>query len=242
MKTIIITGGSKGLGYEIAEVFIKDGWKVVELSRTGTSKYTINIDLANIDKVHIKAEEIFCETILGNPEEVVLVNNACTIVPITKVSAISKDDILNSINVNITAAAIIISQYIKAFRNTRIQKSIVNISSGAAKKGYPGWSLYCIGKAAIENLINSIFEEEKYENEPFRVFNFDPYIMNTDMQKVIRESSIDKFPIVDRYVNYSSEGKLIQPNRIARILSKIINDMEQINNRYDAKEYLDKGM
>ena len=41
MKTLVITGGSSGIGKATAELFAARGWQVFELSRSGQSTDTI---------------------------------------------------------------------------------------------------------------------------------------------------------------------------------------------------------
>ena len=37
MKTLLITGGSSGIGLATVQLFVEKGWQVFELSRSGTS-------------------------------------------------------------------------------------------------------------------------------------------------------------------------------------------------------------
>ena len=47
MKLALITGGSKGLGKALVDLYSANGWEVKEFSRTGTSPHHIDCDFSN---------------------------------------------------------------------------------------------------------------------------------------------------------------------------------------------------
>jgi benzil reductase ((S)-benzoin forming) len=57
---------------------------------------------------------------------------------------------------------------------------LLNISSGAARNAYAGWSAYCAGKAAVDRMSESIALEETAR--ALRVHAVAPGIIDTDMQ------------------------------------------------------------
>ena len=62
-KIVIITGGSKGLGHGIAEVYHKNGYRVISISRTTLKKeYAVEqyqCDLRDLQQTEQTITEIF---------------------------------------------------------------------------------------------------------------------------------------------------------------------------------------
>ncbi len=236
MKLSIITGGSRGLGKAFIKILNHDGWEVKELSRSGTGVAHIPLNLQHPDKVGFTVNELFSTLSSHHYKEVLLINNAGTLTPIKKVSALDTNELLENISVNLTSSLVIMQAFIHHFRDLSSPKTLVNISSGAALKGYPGWSIYCAGKAGCENFINSLAMEEAREEHPFRVLNFDPVVMDTQMQTEIRNSEIEHFPYRQRFIDFKESGSLRNPENVARkLLSLLQNNHELQKIRYDVE-------
>lgn len=223
MKFAIVTGASKGLGLEIKKIYEENGWNVCDLSRTGISDNHIKVDLAYPKESVNVLNDYLSNIAIDDIDELVFINNAAILTPIKINGSIMEEDILNSININISSAWLLINTLIKRFRNLNVKKSIINISSGAALKGYPGWSLYCGCKAACENYINAIFLEEVNMEFPFNIINFDPGVMDTGMQREIRSSNKIDFPQLDRFIQLKNNGDLVSSSKVANKLFSLID-------------------
>jgi benzil reductase ((S)-benzoin forming) len=236
MKLLIITGGSKGLGRAIINTYKSDQWKIYDLSRTGESENHIKLDLSIPEDVPQALDKIFKDILSLKIEEVVYINNASIITPIVSTRKLMDKDIIQSINVNLISSFILVRSILDKFRDCKVPKTLMNISSGAANKGYPGWSLYCLSKAGIENLFKTIYEEEKNELSPYRILNFDPYVMDTSMQEEIRSSKVEDFPDLERFKSFKDESKLMTPIKVAEIIKLLISNKDLNDIRYGAVE------
>jgi benzil reductase ((S)-benzoin forming) len=229
MKTLfIITGANRGLGKALFDQLRKDQKVdyIVSISRSLSAEqselinkgddrfYFFALDYSALKTTtHLKSLEKFKDEV----EKVVFISNAGTIVPIGMVGELDERNITESIQVNVTAPSIIVNFILKSFKGRLID--IVNISSGAAKRNIEGWSLYCSGKAFASMLFKTI-ELEAKGNSLLRVFEFDPGVIDTDMQKTIRTASA--FPQQQNFIELSEAGKLQDVNDVAMsILSKI---------------------
>lgn len=99
-----------------------------------------------------------------------------------KLDKLDNAEAISNFNTNIISSFLLIKSFINTTKHLPIKKKILNISSGAAKQALDGWSVYCICKASIEMLINSIL----IEYDDYKCFNIDPGVMNTKMQLKIR--------------------------------------------------------
>lgn len=221
---IIITGISQGLGEELFNLLSKKNVKIVALSRRFLdNQYLLEksenniqlrmVDLSNITDVEKVLDELSLE------DDIIFINNASKITPIDSIQNISNDDIVNSITTNFIAPALIVKKL-----SNKKSLFIINLSTGASKRAIQNWSLYCSTKAGIEMFFNVIADDE---HKNIEVVNFDPGVMNTNMQQQIRNS---KFNDVDVFKSYKSKNILKDTKDVAfeiyerYIKEKIINE------------------
>lgn len=221
---IIITGISQGLGEELFNLLSKKNVKIVALSRRFLdNQYLLeksenNIQLCMVDLSNITdVEKVLDELILE--DDIIFINNASKITPIDSIQNISNDDIVNSITTNFITPALIVKKM-----SNKKSLFIINLSTGASKRAIQNWSLYCSTKAGIEMFFNVIADDE---HKNIEVVNFDPGVMNTNMQQQIRNS---KFNDVDVFKSYKSKNILKDTKDVAfeiyerYIKEKIINE------------------
>lgn len=221
---IIITGISQGLGEELFNLLSKKNVKIVALSRRFLdNQYLLEksenniqlrmVDLSNITDVEKVLDDLSLE------DDIIFINNASKITPIDSIQNISNDDIVNSITTNFIAPALIVKKL-----SNKKSLFIINLSTGASKRAIQNWSLYCSTKAGIEMFFNVIADDE---HKNIEVVNFDPGVMNTNMQQQIRNS---KFNDVDVFKSYKSKNILKDAKDVAfeiyerYIKEKIINE------------------
>ncbi|MGX9417382.1 SDR family NAD(P)-dependent oxidoreductase [Vibrio sp. RC27] len=223
MKLAIITGGSRGLGKALVGQYAESfGWEVIELSRSGTTEHNVYCNLANVESVDALSHTLFLELAARSWDEIVYINNAGDLNPITSIGNLKSSDIRSNITVNQISSLTLISVFMAVFRNYSGRKTIINLSSGAARKGYAGWSLYCASKAACDNFINAAAVEEESKEFPFIAVNYDPNVMDTNMQATIRDSDVSHFPDKERFIDFKESGKLRTPESVASDLIKKI--------------------
>jgi benzil reductase ((S)-benzoin forming) len=191
----IITGTRRGLGNALKHQFESVGWQVEELNRP-------DFDLAAIDAG--KLADSFSSIDSSNLDRVVFVNNAAT-QTIAAAASLQPAEIRREITINVTSPIIAITIFLRNFP----RGEVANITSGAAAKAFPHWSLYCTAKAALESYVRTL------EAEGIRVFNLNPGVIDTDMQSAIRSS---EFPGVGEFIALKDSGKLRSPDIVAKSL------------------------
>lgn len=167
-KTIVVTGGSAGIGLAIAERFARNGWQVAILARqegrlqqakarlTGagaTKVVAISVDVADSKAVDDAAAQI--EAALGPIDA--WVNNAMSTV------VARADQITPSEYERVTATTYLSQVYgtLAALRymKPRNRGAIVQISSGLAERPSPLQAAYCGAKAAVSGFTDSLRAE-----------------------------------------------------------------------------------
>lgn len=206
-RKAIVTGDSRGLGAELSRQLGEDGWEVLGLSRSA------GVDLSSPGDLDTWLDGDTLSSFLSDAREIVLINNAGTVTPVELTGRLSPTEIATTVNLNVTAPIALTDAVIR-HRPEGVPVRVVHISSGAGRHPYPGWSVYCATKAAVDMHAQALAEEGI---DGVRVAAIAPGIVDTDMQATIRSS--DGFPLRDQFVGYKDSGALSTPeNAAAKIL------------------------
>ncbi|CAL2064435.1 SDR family NAD(P)-dependent oxidoreductase [Tenacibaculum sp. 190524A05c] len=217
-KILIITGGSKGIGKALANHYSNNGYKVYSLSRTTSDSEIINqitVDLSNLNDSVVIFENLIQKLKSTPIESITLINNAGRLGQIANLEHISPEEIHKSIVLNTTIPLSFSGIFIKELSSINCLKQIITISSGAAKKAYPGWSVYCSSKAAIDLMTATIAQEQEYVDNPTKAFGIRPGVVDTNMQSQIRTTNSSDFRNVQRFIDLKENKELYTPEYVA---------------------------
>ncbi|MCL7763307.1 SDR family oxidoreductase [Polaribacter sp. Z014] len=172
MKNIVITGTSRGIGFELAKQFAENGHNVLALSRNTKPLSDFNhknITLFSVDlSVNSDLKKV-TDYIKDNWKQVdVLINNAGKLInkPFTDLSS---DDFLEVYKVNVFAVAEITKLMIPFMQKG---SHVVTISSMGGIQGslkFPGLAAYSSAKGAVITLSELLAEEYKEQQIAFNV-------------------------------------------------------------------------
>jgi benzil reductase ((S)-benzoin forming) len=238
LRLAVVTGGSRGLGASLCNALRRQGFRVVEFSRTAPHEFSVQVDLSSPESARQKIAEALLPLSDLHWDEIVMINNAGVLNPVGASSQQRCDSVVANINSNFTSAILFMSVAVAKFQGHSCRKVLANISSGAALKGMAGWSLYCAAKAGIENFIRSLALEQVAQVAPFVAINIGPGLIDTEMQAVIRASARTDFPDVANFIAYKESGALSAPGAVAASILKIIALPKLINGgRYLVADY-----
>ncbi|MEK6190019.1 MAG: SDR family NAD(P)-dependent oxidoreductase [Carnobacterium alterfunditum] len=216
-EAYIITGASKGIGYEWSKQLIGKGHLVIGIARTQPEhwpgEHFLSVDLTQLEAIEKTMEQALGQ-LPKDIEQIVLINNAGTIDPIGLAHTNDSAEVTQSIVLNLTAPMLLCGAFINQLKNSPAEKRIINISSGAGRKAYEGWSAYCAGKAGLDHFSSCI----DAENEDVKVVSVAPGIIDTGMQEKIRQSDATDFPLIEKFLDYKESGLLSSPEETARLL------------------------
>lgn len=227
----IITGCSKGLGRALTELLTekKENF-VVGVSRSALDQkenfLPVSLDLGDIPAVTDNLKKIFPA---GEFQRIVLINNAAWIGEIAPLGNLDANGIQGIYNLNIISPAILLNEFVKQYKNKEAEKIVVNISSGAASKAIDGWSGYCSTKAALNQLSLVAEEESKLKNYGIKYYSLSPGIFDTEMQDIIRSSSVENFSRAEIFRSYKNNGELSDPDDVAGKILWLIENRDGYN-------------
>lgn len=170
-RVALITGASRGLGYTLAEFLALQGWALIvdarddvglrsaheRLQVTDAPVYAVQGDVT--DERH-RQELVAAAGRLGRLD--LLVNNASELgtSPLPPLAEYPLDVLRRVLEVNVVAPLALIQSCLPLLKAS--EGLVVNITSDAARGGYPGWGAYGSSKAALElvskNLANELLD------------------------------------------------------------------------------------
>ena len=222
MNLYYITGASGGIGKAMVDLLLEnEGNSVVGISRTCTIAHPrykhLSLDLS------APWDQMVFECPKYEPQKVVLINNAGSIGPIKPLHQHSEKDITSNYYLNVIAPVILSKQFMGVFSELKSECIVLNISSGAGKHPIHSWSTYCSSKAALDML--SLTADLEHPNVKF--YSVAPGIVDTPMQKEIRQAEKVNFPEVERFIDYKQNGDLSSSEEVARKYLKFLEKSHQ---------------
>ncbi|APG66383.1 hypothetical protein LPB136_02915 [Tenacibaculum todarodis] len=224
MNTIIITGGSKGIGKALAEKYATENYKVYSLSRSIVDLQNvtqISVDLSNLQETTKTFTMLFEEILKEEVSSITLINNAGRLGTISNLENIDAEDITKTIQLNTTTPLILSSLFIKLSEDIKGKRQIINISSGAAQSPYEGWSIYCTSKAAIDMMTKTIAAEQNDIENGVKCVSIYPGVVDTNMQTHIRNTDKTDFKNLDRFIELKETNQLFTPKFVAETIFKV---------------------
>lgn len=223
-KTAVITGASRGLGAGLAGELAARGMRLGLCAR-GEPVLPDGPDVvaARLDVRDAEAVDRFCREVVARLGAIDLwINNAGVLEPIRPLVEAVPADWASHIEINVLGVAWGSAAFCRHRRLVGPGGTLVNISSGAGRRGYFGWSAYCASKAAVDRLSECLALEEKAAGT--RVLSVAPGIVETRMQEQIRASSPADFPEVERFVKIKEEQRFSSPAWVAARLLELVYD------------------
>lgn len=164
MKNVIITGSSRGIGFELVNLFSQNNYNVIALSRNVSSISKLNLnnvstfstDLSDSDSIN-KAVK-FIKNKFSSVD--VLINNAGRLINKPFIET-SFEDFKSVYSVNVFGLAELIRLMLPTFSNTSHIINISSIGGIAGSSKFPGLSAYSSSKAALNVLTEMLYEEFK---------------------------------------------------------------------------------
>lgn len=172
MKTVVITGSSKGLGKELSMFFSKNNWKVIGLSRTSNDFSLENYKQYKCDIKDSKEVKNIVDTI-GNID--LLINNAASF-EMLEFSKSSVESIDTIIDTNLKGAMYVTHSCLPYINQGG---KIIFINSVAGLRDIENQSIYCASKAGLKSFASVLAQELK--SKKIKVSTIHPGGINTTL-------------------------------------------------------------
>ncbi|MFL6101320.1 MAG: 3-oxoacyl-ACP reductase FabG [Actinomycetales bacterium] len=217
-RSVLVTGGNRGLGHAIAQAFLEDGDRVAFTYRTGeppedlvklgglpvTCEVT---DTASVDAAFAAAEEA------NGPVEVLVANAGITRDGL--LMRMSDDDFESVVDANLGGAFRCVRRASKGMIRLR-RGRIVLISSVVGLYGSPGQTNYAASKAGLVGLARSVTRELGGRGITANVVA--PGFVETDMTAALAED------LQKSYLGAIPAGRFATPAEVAQVVRFVASD------------------
>ena len=212
-KTVLVTGGNRGIGYEIAKEFKAAGHNVCVTYRSGDAPeefFAVKADVrdsSSITEAFKTIEEQF------GPVEVLIANAG--IPRDTLLLRMKEEDFTDVIDTNLTGSFRVVQRAIKGMLKLK-RGRIILVSSVVGLYGSPGQVNYSSSKAALVGMARSITRELGGRNITANVVA--PGFINTAMTEVLPEET------KQNYLDTIPAKRFAEPEEVARVIRWLASD------------------
>lgn len=226
----ILTGHTRGLGAAIAAQLLCRDIPVLGLSRSRnhelenrfkTALQQVELDLADAGAVAHWLAGGALRAFVADCDTVLLINNAGTVQPVGPLAMQDPAAIARAIALNVATPLMLAAALAQAASTAR-ERRILHVSSGAGRNAYPGWSVYCATKAALDQHARAAVLDN---SDGLSICSLAPGVIDTGMQAEIRASSLEQFPLRERFDALKRDGALTRPeDGAARLVDYLLSD------------------
>ncbi|HKN69030.1 MAG TPA: SDR family NAD(P)-dependent oxidoreductase [Gemmatimonadaceae bacterium] len=226
-KLAIVTGTTSGIGQALARLLLERGWRVLGAARRPSAIEHDAYEHARVDLHDINALEAALATrlttLLADPAlaQIGLVNNAADPALLGPIATLDARRLATVFATNVAAPIWLMGALVR-LTPAEIPLRIVNVSSGAAVRAFPGLAAYGSSKAALRMAGMALAAEldstpdTTLRSRDIAVLSYEPGTVDTPMQGWARSQSPDVLPSRDLFVRFEAEGLLVSPDAPSR--------------------------
>ncbi len=228
-KVFIITGASSGIGKATAKKFAENGAKVVltarsegkledlksEIEANGGSALVVEGDVTISEDIGMVVQQTLANfgTIHG------IINNA-GVMPLSYIENLKVDEWNMMVDVNIKGVLNGVAAVLPTFIENK-GGHIINISSMAAHRYFPGGAIYCATKSAIK-MFSEGLRQELAPKYGINVTSIEPGLVSTNLMSTITDEKIldmmkgmeDMTPLESEDIANAIFYAVTQPDRV----------------------------
>ena len=212
-KTVLVTDGNRGIGYEIAKEFQASGHNVCITYRSGEAPeefFAVKADVRDADSINEAFKAIEAEY---GPVEVLVANAGITRDML--LMRMKEADFTDVIDTNLTGSFRVVQRAIKGMLKLK-RGRIILISSVVGLYGSPGQVNYSASRAALVGMARSIPRELGGRNITANVVA--PGFINTAMTDVLPEET------KKNYLASIPAGRFAEAEEVARVVRWLASD------------------
>ena len=212
-RTVLITGGNRGIGRAIAEEFVAQGHRVAVTARSGSGpdgSLTVIADVTDAATLDAAFTEV--EAQLG-PVEVVVANAGIT--RDTLLLRMSEEDFTDVIDTNLSGAFRVVKRASKGMLKARFGR-IILVSSVVGLLGSAGQVNYSASKSGLVGLARSVTRELGSRGITANVVA--PGFIETDMTAELPQEQ------QDAYLKQIPAARFASPVEVAKVIAWLASD------------------
>ncbi len=216
-KTAVVTGGARGLGAHMCQMFAAEGAQVIAVDLGEMTYKAQGVEYYQLNITDTEACKKIFDSIIEQYRKIdILVNNA----GITRDAMTRKmTDEMWDVVIDVDLKGLFnLTRYIGPQMEAKGSGAIVNISSVVGEYGNIGQANYAAAKAGVIGLTKTWAKEFAHKGAAVRVNCIAPGYTMTDMLKTVPQELLDKFAAMTML------GRLGRPEEIASAALFLVSD------------------
>ena len=212
-RTVLVTGGNRGIGFAIAEEFIREGHRVAVTARSGKGpegSLSVVADVTDGESLDAAIKEV--EEKLG-PIEVLVANAGIT--KDTLLLRMSDEEFESVVNTNLNGVFRVLKRVTKSMLKQKYGRVIL-IGSVVGLLGSAGQVNYAATKSALVGIARSVTRELGSRNITANVVA--PGFIDTDMTAELSEE------LAQSYRDKIPAGRFAAPDEVAKVVRWLASD------------------
>lgn len=206
MKTIVVIGGSSGIGKSLIDL-LKNDYKIISMQRRTLDRVGVNLKSFELDVLNDELPE------LDVVDKLVYCPGSINLKPFNRLSL---DDFRKDFDINVIGAIRVLNKYLPILKNSK-DASVLLFSTVAVKLGMPFHSSVATAKGAVEGLIKSLAAEYA----PSVRFNaIAPTLTDTPLASKILRNDKSK----ELSANRHPLNRYLVPSEVAHMAEFLISD------------------
>ena len=213
VRTVLVTGGNRGIGFAIAKEFVASGYRVAVTARSGQGpdgSMTVTADVTDSASLDTAIAEV--EAALG-PIEVLVANAGIT--KDTLLMRMSDEEFESVVDTNLNGVFRVVKRVTKSMLRQKFGRVIL-IGSVVGLLGSAGQVNYSATKSALVGIARSITREIGAKNITANVVA--PGFIDTDMTATLSEE------LAATYRSRIPAGRFASPEEVAKVVRWIASD------------------
>ena len=213
VRTVLVTGGNRGIGFAIAKEFVASGYRVAVTARSGQGpegSMTVTADVTDSASLDTAIAEV--EAALG-PIEVLVANAGIT--KDTLLMRMSDKEFESVVDTNLNGVFRVVKRVTKSMLRQKFGRVIL-IGSVVGLLGSAGQVNYSATKSALVGIARSITREIGAKNITANVVA--PGFIDTDMTAALSEE------LAATYRSRIPAGRFASPEEVAKVVRWIASE------------------
>ncbi|MDE2371425.1 MAG: SDR family NAD(P)-dependent oxidoreductase [Burkholderiales bacterium] len=226
----IVTGSSRGLGLALVQALLQRGHLVLAIARGATPAgdaapgrlVAWQQDLADAAAAAARLEAWLATLDGATLASATLINNAGVVADPAPLAASRADELVRALRVGLEAPMLLSAAFLRASAGWALPRKVLLVSSGLGRRGMAGSASYCAAKAGLDNLARAVALEEAARSDGARIVSLAPGVIDTEMQRQLREADPARFPESAGFAALKAQGRLDSPAQAADKLLRFL--------------------